>query len=228
MPHLRIAAVSGQPLSRSVYERFRAVFGIGVGSAYGLTETGIVATDLTGRHGPPVLGAPVPDLRWRLRDGELHVHTGVSPYLWEPPADRFADGWLRTRDRCELDPASGVLRYRGRSDSLAIVNGLNVDLVEVEGALETHPLVDEAVVVHDRAVEAYVGTRGEVTEAELTALCRARLSPHKVPRRFHITAALPRTSNGKLVRDPALLRASRVDASRRPAAGAPASGGGGR
>jgi acyl-coenzyme A synthetase/AMP-(fatty) acid ligase len=128
-----------------------------------------------------------------------------SPYLYGEHADRFTDGWLRTYDRVHQDPATGVLSMLGRADSLVVVGGLKVDLTEVETALLAHPRVTEAMVTHGEVIEAFVGADQAVCADELTAWCRERLSPVKIPKRFFITRLLPRNSMGKLVRDRALM-----------------------
>ncbi|MBI0384105.1 long-chain fatty acid--CoA ligase, partial [Streptomyces albiflaviniger] len=130
-------------------------------------------------------------------------------YLHDSGGDRFADGWLRTHDRAELDP-SGAVRLLGRGDSLVVIGGLKVDLTEVEAVLRRHPGVSGAVVVHAGATEAYVSVAADGPSAgELLRWCRDRLADYKVPRVVHVLADLPRTSNGKLVRrrDALLARA---------------------
>jgi acyl-coenzyme A synthetase/AMP-(fatty) acid ligase len=125
---------------------------------------------------------------------------GGSPYLFGSGGDRYADGWLRTHDRAELD-ASGGVRLLGRGDSLVVIGGLKLDLVEVETVLRRHPGVAEAVVVHAGTTEAYVSAGADGPSAgELLRWCRERLADYKVPRVVHVLPELPRTSNGKLVR----------------------------
>ena len=60
--------------------------------------------------------------------------------------------------------------------------------------------------VHEGVTEAYVVTgagRGRGPSAEeLLRWCRERLADYKLPRVVRLLDALPRTSNGKLVRQP--------------------------
>jgi acyl-coenzyme A synthetase/AMP-(fatty) acid ligase len=90
----------------------------------------------------------------------------------------------------------------GRSDSLVVIGGLKLDLMEVETVLCGHPGVTGAVVVHAGVTEAYVSTEGDhgPQAAELLHWCRERLADYKVPRIVQVLPALPRTPNGKLVR----------------------------
>ncbi|AXI77273.1 class I adenylate-forming enzyme family protein [Peterkaempfera bronchialis] len=206
LPALRIAVSGGEALRPEVYEQFHERYGVRIGQAYGMTETGIIATDLTGALEPPAVGHPVPGTQVRVRAGELEVHTDISPYLYAGDiASRYADGWLRTHDLCTVDEETGALSVHGRTDSLVVIGGLKVDLSEVELALAEHPNVTESVVLFGSTIEAFVGVTGGTTARELQAWCRDRLSHYKIPRRFELAPAIPRTSNGKLVRNRELL-----------------------
>jgi acyl-coenzyme A synthetase/AMP-(fatty) acid ligase len=194
----------GELIRPEVEERFSALYGLPIGQGYGTTETGIIAMDVTGATRPTV--GPVCDgVRLRVRDGQVEVGLDRSPYLSEPYQVRYQDGWWRTGDRGELT-GDGLLTLHGRADSLVIVGGHKVDLLEVEAVLRAHPLVDEAIVVHDDVVEAYVATSSpELDDTAVAGWCAARLADFKQPRVVRVLRTLPRTSNGKLVRDRAVL-----------------------
>ncbi|MFD8362761.1 class I adenylate-forming enzyme family protein [Streptomyces hygroscopicus] len=200
LPALRAAVSGGEIMPPETAARFAGRFGIGVGESYGTTETGVIAMEVSGAARPAV-GPAAPGVRLRVHEGELEVWLpDGSPYLHGSGGDRYADGWLRTRDRAELD-ASGAVRLLGRGDSLVVIGGLKVDLTEVETVLREHPRVSGAVVVHAGATEAYVATGPDGPAAgELLRWCRERLADYKVPRVVHVLPDLPRTSNGKLVR----------------------------
>ena len=70
---------------------------------YGMTEVGVIATDLFGEHRPAVL--PAPGLTVREEGGELHVSLPASPYLGDQDRSRWSDGWLHTRDAGSVDSA---------------------------------------------------------------------------------------------------------------------------
>ncbi|WP_053923976.1 class I adenylate-forming enzyme family protein [Streptomyces chattanoogensis] len=132
LPRLRTAVSAGDVLVRQVATRFAERFGVRIGQAYGTTETGIIAVDTAGVHGPGTVGVPAPGVRVRLVSGELQVRLPGSPYLApeDPPARFLADGgrdpggWLCTRDLVEVDPAGGALRLLGRLDPPADRRGL--------------------------------------------------------------------------------------------------------
>jgi acyl-coenzyme A synthetase/AMP-(fatty) acid ligase len=204
LPQLTGMTTGGELVRADVYDAFTGRYGVRLGNMYGMTEVGVIATDLFGAHRPAV--APAPGLAVREEAGELHVSLPASPYLGDQDPSRWSDGWLHTRDAGSVDPQTGLVRVLGRRDSQVSVGGLKVDLTEVEHMLAALPEVTGAVVVHDHAIEAYLvlaeGAGASAVEREITT----RLAAYKRPRRLHIVEQLPRTATGKLVRDQAVLR----------------------
>jgi acyl-coenzyme A synthetase/AMP-(fatty) acid ligase len=193
----------GELVRARVYEAFVERFGIRLGNMYGMTEVGVIATDLFGRHRPAL--EPAPGLSVREQCGELLVAMPHSPYLGETDPGRWRGGWLHTRDAGTLDPGSGLVRIDGRHDSQVSVGGLKVDLTEVEHTLADLPEVAGAVVVHGKVIEAYVVLREPGDEAgareRVQERLAVRLAAYKRPRVLHVVEQLPRTATGKLVRD---------------------------
>jgi acyl-coenzyme A synthetase/AMP-(fatty) acid ligase len=208
LPSLRVAVSAGERLPLKTYEDFRGRYQVPIGSNYGMTEVGIIASDLTGASRPPAVGLPAPGIEVKLVDQELYVRIDNSPYLHGDHSGQFADGWLRTYDRCEQDPSTGVLNILGRADSLVAIGGIKVDLTEVEIALMAHPQITEAVVTYGEAIEAFVACNGLLDSDELTTWCRERLSPVKIPKLFFTASELLRNPNGKLVRNRELMHAA--------------------
>lgn len=205
---VRGAFAGGELMRPDIADRFAAAYGFMVGECFGTTETGALTMDAAGVTRPSV-GKPLSDTTIRVRDGLVEVALDQSPYLSEDDSGRYLDGWFRTGDRGEFD-ARGNLRLLGRADSLVVVDGSKVDLTEVEQALRSHPLVTEAIAVHDQVIEAYVATgSGTLTSQEVESWCADRLADFKLPRRTHVLRALPRTPSGKLVRNPRVLADAR-------------------
>jgi acyl-coenzyme A synthetase/AMP-(fatty) acid ligase len=205
LPQLTGMTTGGELVRADVYAAFTGRYDVRLGNMYGMTEVGVIATDLFGENRPAVM--PAPGLTVREEGGELHVSLPASPYLGDQDPGRWSDGWLHTRDAGSVDSATGLVRILGRRDSQVSVGGLKVDLTEVEHTLAALPEVGAAVVVHDHAIEAYLvladGAETSAVEREITT----RLAPYKRPRRLHVVERLPRTATGKLVRDQAVLRA---------------------
>jgi o-succinylbenzoate---CoA ligase len=201
---LRCILVGGGPLIPGTLERALAL-GAQVAPTYGLTEAASQVTTLPpgearsrpGSAGPPILPAEV-----RVEQDVVLVRgANVAPGQIGP------DGWFWTGDRGWIDE-NGHLHPLGRSDDVIISGGENVLPDEVEQALRTHPAVADAAVAGredpewQQAVVAVVVTRdgARVSEAELSAFCRERLAPYKVPKEFRFAKSLPRDEQGKLRR----------------------------
>src|SRR5205814_2134680 len=152
LPHLTGMTTGGELVRAEVHRRFVDRYGIRLGNMYGMTEVGVIATDLFGANRPAVL--PAPGITVREENGELLVGMPASPYVGLSDPTRWSDGWLHTRDAGTVDPATGLVAIRGRLDSQVSVGGLKVDLTEVEHLLAGLPQVAGAVVVFEGAIEA--------------------------------------------------------------------------
>ncbi|MFC9290061.1 class I adenylate-forming enzyme family protein [Streptomyces sp. NPDC057052] len=205
LPHLRLAVSSGDALPPEIPAVFRGRHGVRVGQAYGTTETGIIAADLTGRFGPAGVGVPVPGIRTRVVGGVLEVHVPESPYLYDDTP--WTGGWMSTRDLVTRDPRTGALRLRGRVQG---VGDASVDLLRIESVLRAHRHIADAVVLGVGPIEAHVASSAELDGDELRSWCRRFLGGAPAPDRYHLLRELPRTANGKAVRDRGVLRRHRT------------------
>ncbi|MFD0401517.1 class I adenylate-forming enzyme family protein [Kitasatospora sp. NPDC127121] len=207
LPGLRRMIVAGELVRPGLPALFADRYGVPLGTMYGMTETGVIATDLSGTLHPAK--QPVHGMRLRMVTGELRIGTEASPYPGLDDPTRWSDGWLHTRDAAELDPATGLVTVLGRLDSQVSIGGLKVDLTEVEQTLTALPEVREAVVVfEDGAIEAYLATEPDADLALVQDGLARRLAAYKRPRRLALLPRLPRTATGKLLRDPAALRST--------------------
>ncbi|MFC1415653.1 class I adenylate-forming enzyme family protein [Streptacidiphilus cavernicola] len=204
LPQLTGMTTGGELVRAQVHDAFVDHYGIRLGSMYGMTEVGVIATDLFGKDRPEL--TPAPGLTLREADGELLIAREQSPYLGADDPARWSDGWLHTRDGGTVDPDTGLVRVLGRRDSQVSIGGLKVDLTEVEHTLAALPEVDAAVVVFGTSIEAYVVLRDPGGAARVEAGLTERLAAYKRPRLLHVVDRLPRTATGKLVRDRAVLR----------------------
>jgi acyl-coenzyme A synthetase/AMP-(fatty) acid ligase len=204
LPQLARMIVAGELVRPHVPPAFRARYGVPLGTMYGMTELGVIATDLSGALHPAV--EPTAVLRLEIRSGELHIQMPESPYLGATDPARWSDGWLHTRDAAAA-VEDGRVVILGRLDSQVSIGGLKVDLTEVEQTLSALDGVTEAVVVFDEgAIAAYVALGEAVTAEEVRERLAGELAAYKLPRRLHVLPKLPRTATGKLLRDIAGLR----------------------
>ncbi|MDI3101271.1 MULTISPECIES: acyl-CoA synthetase [Streptomyces] len=135
-----------------------------------------------------------------------------SPQLcqgyWDKPEETeaaFRDGWFHSGDLAVRD-AEGYYTIVDRVKDVINSGGVLVASRQVEDALYTHEAVAEAAVIglpDERwieAVTAVVVPRGQVTEDELIAHARQRLTPFKAPKAVRFVDALPRNASGKILK----------------------------
>ena len=126
------------------------------------------------------------------------------------PADTeitLRGGWLHTGDLARRD-ASGFFYIVDRAKDVIITGGYNVYPAEVEEVLQSHPDVALCAsfgvpdqVKGEKPWAAIVPRAGaQLDEAALEKYCRQYLAPYKVPRRFLLVDALPRSPVGKILR----------------------------
>ncbi|WP_328990927.1 acyl--CoA ligase [Kribbella sp. NBC_01245] len=211
LPQFRRMTTGGELVQAAVAEAFAERYDAVLGNMYGMTEVGVIGTDLFGQHRPAIL--PAPGIEVREVDGELWVSRPESPYIGLSDPARWADGWLRTKDAGEVDPVTRLVSIKGRLDSQVSVGGLKVDLTEVEAALGELTGVTAAVVVFDKWITAYLQLADGRPVARIEAELAERLASYKRPRSVRVLDQLPRTTTGKLVRDLAALRAAALPSS---------------
>jgi 3-hydroxy-4-methylanthranilate adenylyltransferase len=203
---LRRMITGGELVPAATAAGFVDRFGVPLGNMYGMTEVGVIGTDLDGSHRPSV--RPAPGITVRARDGELQIARIATPYLGPAVPERWADGWLRTRDAGTVDEGTGLVTILGRLDSQVTIAGLQVDLAEVEASIGALPGVVAAVVLFDEAITAYLQLEPGCRAADVEARLATQLARFKQPQVYRVFDQFPRTTTGKLVRDRAVLRAS--------------------
>ena len=204
LPQLKRMTTGGELVPATVSETFDEKYGVPLGNMWGMTELGVIATDLFGEHRPAVM--PAPGIEVREVDGELRIRRPESPYVGLSDPTRWSDGWLHTKDAGRVDRDTGLVTVLGRLDSQVSVGGLKVDLTEVEHTLTELPGVAAAVVLYAKEITAYVQLTGDVPGPSVEAALAERVAGYKRPRTMHFVTALPRTTTGKLVRDHTVLR----------------------
>ncbi len=184
---------------------------------YGMTEmTSQVATappELVARK-PGTVGRPLEGVDLRVAaDGELLVRgpTRAVGYVGTDAGQLVdSDGWYHTGDLGRID-TDGDLWITGRRIDRIVTGGVNVDAVEVEEVLRSHPTVVDACVVGvpdeewgERVSAWVVPVEGEFDLDALETWLADHLAAAKRPRRWVVDRALPLNANGKT--DRALVR----------------------
>nr|MBA3654818.1 AMP-binding protein [Actinomycetota bacterium] len=149
---LRLISSGGAGVTPAFCEEATATLGARVKRTYGSTEAPTITTSGPGdptERGWTTDGRPVGEAAVRL--GPLDELEVRGPELFVGYADpsqtaaaMTADGWYRTGDRAAID--EGWVTITGRLTAVIIRGGENISIAEVEGVLERHPAVRQAVV----------------------------------------------------------------------------------
>jgi 2-aminobenzoate-CoA ligase len=221
---LRKCVSAGEPLPETTRESWRRATGIRLIDGLGSTEMlhiFISAANDDIRRG--AMGRPIPGYEAIILDdegnplpngktGRLAVRgpTGCRYLADARQKDYVVNGWNVTGDAAEMD-SDGYVFHHGRTDDLIITSGQNVNGVEVEEVLMSHPAVAECAVIgiadaeRGQLVKAFVVlNQGHEESIELTRQLqehvRHSLAQYKYPRLVEFRRTLPRTESGKLQR----------------------------
>jgi long-chain acyl-CoA synthetase len=224
---LRACRTNAAPLPPSVKQAFDGLVGREVlVEGYGLTETSpLTHANPLARAKAGSIGLPLPDTDARIVELETGADVGVGqpgellirgPQVmhgyWNRPeetARALRDGWLATGDVATMDD-EGYFAIVDRKKDMINTAGFKVWPREVEETLYAHEAVQLAMVIgvpddyRGEAVKACVvvkdAYRGRVTETDLAAFCKSRLTTYKVPRTIEFRDTLPQTATGKMLR----------------------------
>ncbi|MEH2155518.1 amino acid adenylation domain-containing protein [Nostoc sp.] len=221
----------GEALSYELTQRFFERLNCELYNFYGPTETVVYTTFWQCRiqsneQGIPI-GRPIANTQTYILNphlqpvpigivGELHIG-GVSlarGYLNQPEltaqkfiSHPFDQGKLyKTGDLARYLP-DGNIEYLGRSDHQVKLRGLRIELGEIELLLDTHPQVEQTVVVlqtdtaENERLVAYVAKKySSLTPSELRRFLQQKLPAYMIPSAFVVLPELPLNPNGKIDR----------------------------
>ena len=168
---VRTVMMGSAPASRQIFDELNRYFPNAEALVvYGVTEGGPVPL---GPHpqGKPrpqgSIGIPYEGTHAKLIVGEQEAAEGelvlknpgvLLGYhnLPQETAKRLRDGWYYTGDVCRRD-AEGFYYFVGRTDDMFVCGGENIFPIEVVALLESHPAVQQAVVLpFDHALKGQV------------------------------------------------------------------------
>lgn len=141
-----------------------------------------------------------------------------SGYWRDAQASRLAirDEWFYTGDLGYIDE-DGFLFVVGRLGDVINIDGQKLHPAEVEAALTQIPGVHEAGVIALTDIDAIpdvtlialvvLDAEARLDEVTLKAACARRLPSYKVPRRFIVSEAIPKSASGKVDRSQLRLMA---------------------
>ena len=216
MPQVSLLMIGGAPWTRARTPELQALFPQArIVEFYGASETSFIAwTDSDSSLPDHVVGHPFSNVEVRIDSATPHTPGLIyvrSPMVFsdyvtltgDQQSALLRDGdWLSVRDVGHIDQ-QGRLHLSGRQQRMLLVQGKNLFPEEVENLLATHPAVISASVqgvadpVRGAQVSALLQLRTPVSASALTAFCRERLEPYKIPRRFYLCENWPLTPSGK-------------------------------
>ncbi|XP_057540056.1 trans-cinnamate:CoA ligase, peroxisomal-like [Amaranthus tricolor] len=191
------------PLSLEEKARLKARQGVSV-----LSVADVDVQDMKTKHSVPHNG---------VTKGEVVIRgSGIMKGYYKNEKatfEAFKDGWFHTGDVGVIHP-DGYLEIKDRLKDVIISGGENISSVEVENAICKNPKVLEVAVVampHPHWGEspcAFVVKKVKdesLTEQEILAHCRNKLTGYMVPKKIIFLGELPKTTTGKTRKD--VLRA---------------------
>ncbi len=221
---LRVANGGGMAVQEAVAKQWLAKTGCPIIEGYGLSETSPSATcnptDTDAFSG--TIGLPLPSTEVAIRDddgrdvplgqpGEICIRgPQVMAGYWNRPDETAKvmtpDGFFKTGDVGVMDER-GYTKIVDRKKDMILVSGFNVYPNEVEGVVAECPGVLEvaAVGVPDthsgEVVKLFVVKKDPaLTEADVIAFCKDRLTGYKRPKYVEFRTELPKTNVGKILR----------------------------
>ncbi|OHX14329.1 long-chain-fatty-acid--CoA ligase [Chromobacterium sphagni] len=220
----RLTLGGGMAVQKTVADKWKAVTGVTLAEAYGLTETSPAACinpmDLKAYNG--TIGLPISSTDIEIRDaegkpvpqgeqGELCIRgPQVMRGYWQRPDETAkvlgADGFLATGDMAMLTP-EGFVKLVDRKKDMILVSGFNVYPNEIEDVVASHPDVLEVACIgvpDDKSGEVVkifvVKKNPALTDKDIIRHCRENLTGYKVPKLVEFRSELPKTNVGKILR----------------------------
>jgi acyl-CoA synthetase (AMP-forming)/AMP-acid ligase II len=220
--NLQVMLCGGSLLSKSLSERARGRICTNLVSAYGSTETNMVATapaHITAQT-PGAVGYLTPGMAVETVDesgrplaagseGLIRIRGpfNVNEYVGDPgeSAKAFRDGWFYPGDIGRVT-SDDLLVITGRQKTVMNIGGEKVRPEIIEDMLTSLAEIEQAGVIsvlNDVGIEeiwAAIVLRAPLNERQLFVHCQERLAPSFVPRRFVRVDEVPRNPMGKVDR----------------------------
>lgn len=221
---LRLMVSGSAALPVPVLEKWKEITGQTLLERYGMTEIGMgLSNSYRGERRPGHVGLPLPGVEMRLVDsanrpvpentpGEYQIK-GLSvfkEYWQKPEATKKAfteDGWFITGDIGML--SDGLYKILGR-DSVDIIKsgGYKISALEIEDVLRKHDMVADCAVVGLPDEEwgevvsvCLIPKSKELDVEEVSSWLKTQLPAYKIPRKYMLSAELPRNVLGKVTKN---------------------------
>ncbi len=213
LPQLRHGLSAGEKLPAALRTAWHTKTGTNIHEAFGMSECSTFISGSPNRPSPEhSLGYPQAGRRVQImQDGQIAVHKDDAGLMLgyhnqpDETAARYHGDWFLTGDMGQMAD-DGAITYAGRADDMMNAGGYRVSPVEVEEALNTHPLIHDvaACAVQLRTdttlIAAFYTAQKLIDEDALRAHMAEHLASYKCPRIYIHRPALPRGANNKLLR----------------------------
>ncbi|BAZ22953.1 non-ribosomal peptide synthase [Kalymmatonema gypsitolerans NIES-4073] len=127
-------------------------------------------------------------------------------FIANPLCDSKCDRLYKTGDLARY-LSDGNIEFLGRIDNQVKVRGFRIELGEIEAVLNTHPQVQQSVVIatedlsgNKRLVAYVVSLDQSLTSSQIREFLKQKLPEYMVPSAFVTLDTLPLTANGKVDR----------------------------
>ncbi|AKH68577.1 acyl-CoA synthetase (AMP-forming)/AMP-acid ligase II [Spongiibacter sp. IMCC21906] len=223
---MRLIVAGGAPVPEPLLKTYRQR-GVPVSQCYGMTEatSGVAFLETEraetklgscGRAGP-LNEVKLIDESGRTIDspavpGEICVRGGnVTPGYWRRPdltAEALdAEGWYRTGDGAYFDD-EGFYYICDRLKDMIISGGENIYPAEIESLLYAHPAIAEVAIIGREDVKwgervlavVVLKPDASLTLQEAVDFLEPSVARYKLPKELHLLDAMPRNSNGKILK----------------------------
>lgn len=201
-PKVHRITLGGEKFSPKLAAKLKQVFpNARVLNVYASTEAGtVLASD-----GDLFTAKAADRNKIKIVENELWIHRsllGANQLLTDE------DDWYRTGDIVEiLNDQPLTFRFVHRKNELINVGGYNVNPVEIEELINSHPKVRSSTVYAKESslignllmcdIEA---NDDSLTEAEVTNFLNGKVQPFKIPRIINVVAKIDLTRTGKIKR----------------------------
>jgi len=227
---VRIAHSASEPLPYTTYKGWKDRFKIEILDCLGSSELAYsLATPMNmpeskrGCTGLPIVGVEAKIVDQNFKElprgevGELVFRGPCGTIYWRKPDKQHEcvrEGWSRLGISF-MEDEDGYFWYKGRTDDLIVSAGYKIPASDVEGAINSHPLVLESAVtampdsVRGNVVLAIIVLKNydkkfddEKLKTEIQEYVKRKIEPYKYPREviFLKPHEVPRTSTGKIKR----------------------------
>lgn len=223
---MRTGIIGGAPVTPEMVRQIQEKIGMKLFTAYGMTENSGITTmsevnappeviaqtcgrllhencemkiidPESGQQKPPGQSGEIVTKGWLVMHDYYKNPTGGGQIVDDA-------GWFHTGDLGKIDE-NGYLQVTGRLKDIIISGGFNIDPVEIEHLINTHPSVASVQIVGlpDQRMGEVVGAfiikkEPELTEEMINQFCTGKVAKYKIPKHVLFVDEFPATAYGKI------------------------------